>query len=105
MMCAAIMHVHVQGIKLYWHVLEAMLRAEEARAGLSAAGEKTSPSCPGPCTLWLYLISTHTAAALHVLEFASLYAHCGFCLLLMKLSTLSAVLCYMLCRAVPQAPC
>jgi hypothetical protein len=29
----------LQGIKLYWHVLEAMLKAEEARAGLPVAGE------------------------------------------------------------------
>jgi hypothetical protein len=29
-----------QGLALYWHMLEAMLRAEGARAGLSAAGER-----------------------------------------------------------------
>jgi hypothetical protein len=28
-----------QGIKVYWHVLEAMLKAEEGRAGLEAAGQ------------------------------------------------------------------
>jgi hypothetical protein len=36
MLCAVL--CCVQGIKLYWHVLETMLTAEEARAGLPAAG-------------------------------------------------------------------
>jgi retinoblastoma-like protein 1 len=31
------MHTSLQGIKIYWHVLETMLRAEEARAGLPSA--------------------------------------------------------------------
>lgn len=35
LMCAG---VCLQGIKLYWHVLETMLKAEEGRAGLAAAG-------------------------------------------------------------------
>lgn len=38
-MCPCMPCVSLQGIKLYWHVLEAMLKAEEARAGLPAAGK------------------------------------------------------------------
>jgi len=37
--CPCMLCVLVQGIKLYWHVLGAMLKAEEARAGLPAAGK------------------------------------------------------------------
>jgi hypothetical protein len=32
-----LLHTHPQGIKIYWHVLETMLRAEESRAGLASA--------------------------------------------------------------------
>lgn len=49
MLCAML-----QGIKLYWHVLEAMLKAEEARAGLPAAGKCSSP----PYTLVLLRVDS-----------------------------------------------
>jgi hypothetical protein len=31
------LHNQLQGIKIYWHGLETMLRAEESRAGLPSA--------------------------------------------------------------------
>jgi hypothetical protein len=42
----------MQGIKLYWHVLETMLKAEEARAGLPAAGTYTMALQALPSSLW-----------------------------------------------------